>query len=76
MEDAEDGLEPVGAGDGDLGDEGFDQGFGLVVAALGDHTADMVGNLGERGGIGRGGSVVQVGGEVVTAGAELLEPCS
>ena len=31
--DAEDGGEPVGSGDGDVGDEGFDEGLALVAAA-------------------------------------------
>jgi hypothetical protein len=53
--DAEHGLERGGSGDGDPCDEGFDQGFGLVVAALGDHVAVVVGDVAEGSGVGRDG---------------------
>ncbi|MFF0144436.1 hypothetical protein [Amycolatopsis sulphurea] len=44
------------------------------MAALSGHVADVVGDLGERSGVGCGGAVVEVGGEVVAAGLEFLEP--
>jgi Glyoxalase-like domain len=70
--DAEDGDEPVGCGDGDVGDEGFDEGFALVDAAGVDDVGDVVGDVGECGWAGGGGVIVEGEGEFVVAGAELL----
>lgn len=72
MGDAEDRDEPVGAGDGDLGDEGFDKCLGLVVGAAGDDLGDVVGHRRQGGGFGGGGLVVEREGEFVAADAELL----
>jgi hypothetical protein len=69
--DAEDRNEPVGCGDDHLGDECFDQCLGLVVSAAGDDLGDVVGDLGEGGGLGCGGFVVEGAGQFVTVGTEL-----
>ncbi|WIV60776.1 hypothetical protein [Amycolatopsis nalaikhensis] len=72
MGDAEDRDEPVGAGDGDFGDQGFDEGFGLVVGAAGDDLGDVVGHRCQGSGLGHGGCVVEGEGEFVAADAELF----
>ncbi|WP_040860753.1 hypothetical protein [Nocardia niigatensis] len=71
MGDAEGGDQAVGAGDGDLGDEGLDQRLGLGTGAIGDDVGNMVGNAVERCGFRRGGFVRQRGGEFVAPGDEL-----
>ena len=68
--DAEDGDDPVGSGDLDLGDEGFDQGLAHVIGAGVDHLVDVVGDL-QGGGLWRGGFGVECLGQLVAAGAEL-----
>ncbi|MGH3751168.1 MAG: hypothetical protein ACRDRP_00450 [Pseudonocardiaceae bacterium] len=60
MGDAEDRDEPVGSGDGDRGDQGFHERFGLVVGAAGDDLGDVIGYGCEGSGLGRGGFVVEV----------------
>ncbi|WP_346053883.1 hypothetical protein [Amycolatopsis dongchuanensis] len=72
MGDAEDRDEPVGAGDGDLGDQGFDEGLGLVVGAAGDDLGDVIGHRCQAGGLGHGGLVVQGESQFVAADSELL----
>ncbi|UGT45369.1 hypothetical protein LTV02_19130 [Nocardia yamanashiensis] len=71
MGDAEGGDEAVGAGDGDLGDEGLDQRLGLGAAASGDDFRDVVSDAVERCGFRRGGFVRQGCGEFVAPGDEL-----
>ena len=70
--DAEDGDDGAGAGDLDFGDEGFDEGFAGLVSAGVDDLGDVVGDLGERGRVGRGGFGVECGGQLVAAGVQLL----
>ncbi len=45
LRDAEDGNDPAWSGDLDLGDQRFDEGFALVVAARQDDFVDVVGDL-------------------------------
>jgi len=45
LRDAEDGHDPARSGDLDLGDQRFDEGFALVVAARNDDFADVIGDL-------------------------------
>jgi len=70
--DAEDGSEAAGRGDGDPVDEGFDESFALVVGSAGNDVGDVVGDVGEGGGVGLVGFGVDVDGELFPASAELL----
>jgi hypothetical protein len=56
--DAESRDESVGAGDGDVIDEGFDESLALVRAAGVDDRGDVVGDLVECGRAGGGGGIV------------------
>ncbi len=57
--DTEDGDDGAGSGDLDFGDEGFDQGFAGLVGAGADDVGDVLGDLSERGRVGRGGFRVE-----------------
>ncbi|WP_431922942.1 hypothetical protein [Amycolatopsis tucumanensis] len=72
MRDAEDRDEPVGAGDGHLGDQGFDECLDLVVAAAGDDLGDVIGHRHQGSGLRHHRFVVEREGEFVLADAELL----
>ncbi|WP_218021555.1 hypothetical protein [Nocardia acidivorans] len=54
-----------------MGDQGFDQRFGLGVAAAGDDVGDVIGDPVQGSGAGCGGGVGQCLGEFVAAGHEL-----
>jgi hypothetical protein len=71
LRDAEDGHDPGGTGELDLGDQRFDERFALVAAASVDDLIDVVSDLAERSGRRRGGCEGELAGELVAAGAQL-----
>jgi hypothetical protein len=70
--DAECGRDAVGAGDGHLGYDGFDECLLLVGFAGSDDLCDVLADLRKCGRVGYGGLLGEFDGEHVVPGAELL----
>jgi hypothetical protein len=66
--DAEDGDDPAGSGDLDLGDQGFNERLALIVAARTYDLVYMIGDLLERGRRRSGRRGSKSAGEFVAAG--------
>ncbi|MGF6885063.1 hypothetical protein ABIA39_003362 [Nocardia sp. GAS34] len=50
--DTEDRDDGVGSGDLDFGDQGFDERFAGLITAGGDECGDVIGDVGQGGGVG------------------------
>ena len=72
LRDAEDRDEAVWPGDDHSVDERSDECLALVGRAGANDLREVVGDLVEQCRVGRGGHVVEGGGEFVAAGGELL----